>query len=99
MILSDLSGPTTPESYFCRKLLLAGEQTSAHTVHPVGSSRVTRAAALVFLDRLDEARAVDSSLLQVQPNTSIARSRRSHYRNEAMLKRFLGALSLAGVPE
>ncbi|MBJ6124033.1 adenylate/guanylate cyclase domain-containing protein [Microvirga splendida] len=65
--------------------------------HPVSLRYHT--AALVFLDRLDEARAVASKLLEVQPNTSITRSRRSHYRDKAMFERFLEALKLAGIPE
>ena len=62
-------------------------------------TRRYHAAALAELGRLDEARAEIAALLQVQPNSSIARSRLNSFRHGWMYDLYLGALRAAGLPE
>jgi adenylate cyclase len=59
----------------------------------------SRIAALVLLGRVDEARIVVTDLLKVQPNSSLSRSRRSHYRDTEMFGVYIDALRQAALPE
>jgi adenylate cyclase len=65
--------------------------------HPV--SLRYRAAAFVHLGRIEEARAIISELLSVQPNSTLARSGHVRHSDPAKLRLYLGALRAAGLPE
>jgi hypothetical protein len=58
-----------------------------------------RAAACVFLGRIDEARVAMAELLRLQPNASVQRPRRLYFRNAEMIEIFVCALPAAGLPE
>jgi adenylate cyclase len=58
-----------------------------------------RAAALVHLGRVEEARAIISNLLSIQPNSTLARSGQIRHSDPAKLDMYLDALRQAGLPE
>jgi adenylate cyclase len=57
------------------------------------------AASLAHLGRRDEARRVIDDLLQVQPNSSLSRSRHARFRHPWMYDLYVGGLEAAGLPE
>jgi adenylate cyclase len=57
-----------------------------------------RAASLAHLGRTAEANEVVSQLLQVQPNSTLTRSRHSRFRFPWMYDLYLGGLEAAGLP-
>ena len=57
------------------------------------------AASLAHLGRREEARAVVADLLQVQPNSSLSRSRHARFRHPWMYELYLDGLKAAGLPE
>src|SRR3712207_4820922 len=100
--------PLDPRGYFTNNgtagaYLLSGSYAQAELwtrrtldkwpSHPVALRY--RAAALVLLDRVDEARSVISELLKVQSNSSLSRSRRAHYQDAEMYGVYLEALRKA----
>ena len=57
------------------------------------------AASLALAGRLGEARDAVARLLQVQPNSSLSRSRQNNHRHKWMTEMFADGLRLAGLPE
>ncbi|HTR87213.1 MAG TPA: BTAD domain-containing putative transcriptional regulator [Reyranella sp.] len=62
-------------------------------------ARRLHAASLAHLGRLEEARADVRALLEVQPNSTLTRSRTSNFRWPYMYDLYIGGLQLAGLPE
>ena len=62
-------------------------------------TRRYHAASLAHCGRVSEAQAEIQSLLKVQPNSSIARSRLNSFRYDWMYDLYVGALRIAGLPE
>jgi adenylate cyclase len=89
-------------AYFLSRRFEQAEESARRTLDKWPSHPVTlrgRAAALVRLGRLAEARATIAKLLAVQPNSSVSHLRRLGYRDQEMFKNFLDALRIAGLPE
>lgn len=57
------------------------------------------ASALAHLGRLDEAKDIIRRLLEIQPNSCLARSRLQNFPNQWMSELYVGGLKLAGLPE
>jgi adenylate cyclase len=89
-------------TYLFSKRFEEAELWSRQTLDKWPSHPVTlryRAVTLVELGRLDEARSVVAHLRKVQPNSSLARSRLSPYRDQEMFELYIDGLRRAGLPE
>jgi adenylate cyclase len=104
--------PVDPKSYFPMLGLAAAHFFAGHFEETVtltsrilvevpthNAARRYRAAALAYLGRTEEAKAVIAELLKAQPNSSLRMSRSTAFHDPRMAELYITGLQKAGLPE